>query len=192
MGTLTTMVPSVLFLLPLLANASPNCPEGWTEALSLHMGCLYLVKEGLDWWSAGRKCQDLVDGAHLVQINNIEQLAFLEQGLNFADGSTWTWHNNWWTAANDLDLEGDWTWSRSNHSNSGSSVGDFLWASDQPDNCVPGNFNPECVADENCGALVSGEDHMYNKYKMVDMYCDMELDYNRLMYSVCQFNPFKD
>ena len=123
------MVPYLL-LLPLItqARASSNdddvCPHGWTDATELGMGCLYLIQERLDWESARVRCgllQPPQYGVHLVVIDNPEQLAFLRQGLNFADGTKWITSHYWWTAASDRASEGIWTWGDSEHA-----VQDFL------------------------------------------------------------------
>lgn len=155
------MVLSTLLLLPALAHAIPDpqshepgpggCAEGWVDAFVLGMGCLYLLQEPLPWEDAGNTCKSL--GGQLVEIDNEEQLAFLQQGLNFADGAHWTTAHYWWTAANDKTLEGDWVWANSN-----TAVDSFLWSESQPDNCEP-NHNQDipgpCSAVENCGALYS-------------------------------------
>ena len=185
------MVSYILLLLPLLTQASAfsnsRCPEGWVDASTLGMGCLHLLQQPLDWESAEALCK-VMGGAHLVEIDNPDQLAFLQQGLNFVDGTSWVSHHYWWTAANDRDLEGDWVWS-----NSDFVVQDFLWASDQPNNCPPSTIGV-CSGDENCGALVSpGGD--IAEYKMVDIGCDLSVVHNHHapsydIYSVCQINDY--
>merc|ERR1711862_679156 len=122
MGVAAVMVLSTLLLLPALAHAIPDqqshepgpggCAEGWVDAFVLGMGCLYLLQEPLPWEDAGNTCKSV--GGQLVEIDNEEQLAFLQQGLNFADGAHWTTAHYWWTAANDKTLEGDWVWVNSN------------------------------------------------------------------------------
>merc|ERR1712098_35921 len=185
-STLLTMLLVTLLLQAVLSQAaSPYCPEGWTDALTLDMGCLYLIQEGLDWESATERCRNLGgEKAHLVEIQNAEQLTFLQQGLHFADGTNWSWHNYWWTGANDRAQEGSWIWAESR-----AEVPDFLWASDQPDNCTPNNSDGSCVS-ENCGALVITGQGNYDQYYMVDMPCEWDLYYKWYMYSVCQIAPF--
>merc|ERR1712154_564857 len=46
-------------------------------------------------------------------MGNQDQLQFLQQGLNFVDGTSWTSHHYWWTSAADQDDEGSWIWSNS-------------------------------------------------------------------------------
>merc|ERR1712224_122076 len=89
MGTpvAAVMVLSTLLLLPALAHAIPDpqshepgpggCAEGWVDAFVLGMGCLYLLQEPLPWEDAGNTCKSL--GGQLVEIDNEEQLAFLQQ-----------------------------------------------------------------------------------------------------------------
>merc|ERR1712179_788526 len=108
------MVLSTLLLLPAIAHAFPDpqsqgpggCTEGWVDAFVLGMGNI---------------CKSF--GGQLVEVDNVEQLAFLQQGLNFADGAHWTTAHYWWTAATDKTLEGDWVWANSN-----AAVDSFLWS----------------------------------------------------------------
>ena len=103
------MVLITLFLLPVLAHVFTEpkhhgpggCAEGWVDAFTLGMGCLYLLEEPLTWEDAGKS----MGGAHLVEMDNPDQLAFLQQGLSFAEGTYWPDAHYWWTAAT---MEGDW------------------------------------------------------------------------------------
>ena len=181
-------------MLPLLSSlfhlsyASPysNCPAGWTDAFNLGLGCLYLVQMPLTWTEANSYCRNL--GGHLVQLENQDQLQFLQQGLNFVDGTSWTSHHYWWTSAADQDDEGSWIWS-----NSKKNVADFLWAENEPDNC-PDNSIGVCVGDENCGALVSNGEAIADYY-LKDFDCDLSIVHNHhapsfQIYSVCQMYDF--
>ena len=182
------MACKLLLLLPVLASANSPCPAGWVDAFTLGMGCLYLLQEAHSWEEAGKICKSLQNTAHLVEIDSMEQLEFLQQGLNFVDGTSWVSHHYWWSSATDQELEDDWTWS-----NSGYSVQDFLWSSGQPDNCPPSTVGV-CSGTENCGALVSAGGEQA-KYKMVDINCELDTVHmthapSYQIFSVCQFKQF--
>lgn len=198
------MVLKTLLLLPVLARALTEpkhhgpggCAEGWVDALTLGMGCLYLLQEPLTWEDAGKRCKSM-GGAHLVEIDNADQLAFLQQGLSFAEGTHWTDAHYWWTAATDLTMEGDWVWS-----NSDFAVESSLWAPGQPDNCAY-DWMAGCVADENCGALRNTANNGGQTgwdgadYKMMDLQCDIDTVTGHhtpsfTIFSVCQIKQFAD
>jgi len=190
------MVLSTLLFLPVLAHAIPDpqshgpggCAEGWVDALTIGMGCLYLLQEPLTWEDAGKQCKSM-GGAHLVEIDNEEQLAFLQQGLNFAEGTHYTTAHYWWTAANDKTEEGDWVWA-----NSDFSVESFLWAESEPNNCDY-DWMAGCTGEENCGALYNGLRDGLADFRLHDLACGLDTVTGHhvpsfTIFSVCQIKQF--
>ena len=69
---------------------------------------------------------------------------------------------SWWTGGTDIGWEGNWTWA-----NSRQPVGDFVWASGQPNYGTKGN----------CLCL------LYSIYEGYDDYCAISQNY-----PICQLN----
>jgi len=124
-----------------------------------------------------------------VEIDNEEQLAFLQQGLNFAEGTHYTTAHYWWTAANDKTEEGDWVWA-----NSDFSVESFLWAESEPNNCDY-DWMAGCTGEENCGALYNGLRDGLADFRLHDLACGLDTVTGHhvpsfTIFSVCQIKQF--
>ena len=183
------MACKLLLLLPLLApvlaSANSPCPPGWVDAFTLGMGCLYLLQEAHSWEEAGKMCKSLQNTAHLVEIDSLEQLDFLEQGLNFVDGTSWVSHHT--TTGGALQLIRSWRMTGPG----ATQVTLFRTSSGHQDSLTTVGV---CSGTENCGALVSAGGEQA-RYKMVDINCELDTVHmthapSYQIFSVCQFKQF--
>ena len=120
------IIAAFLLLLSLSAGDSGSCPEEWTDASFVDMGCLYFNNtERIDWMEANEYCQTRLPelNSSLVELRTSEQLAFLQMLLDFdsdfAAGS--------WIAGTDVGSSGRWFWTKTL-----SPVEDFVWADGEP------------------------------------------------------------
>ena len=118
------IIGAFLLLHPSYGNGA--CPEDWTDASFVNMGCLHFNNsERLDWMDANEYCQTQMPerSSSLVEIRTKEQLAFLRIFLDFdsdfAAGS--------WVAGTDVGSSGRWFWATNL-----SPVEDFVWADGEP------------------------------------------------------------
>merc|ERR1712172_383907 len=132
MGTVKAKMLLIIgasFLLLLSVSAAEelgSCPEDWTDASFVDMGCLYFNNtERLDWMEANEYCQTGLPelNSSLVELKTSEQLAFLQMLLDFdsdfAAGS--------WIAGTNVGSSGRWFWATTL-----SPVEDFVWADGEP------------------------------------------------------------
>ena len=96
------------------------------------MGCLlFSSNTNLTWEEANIYCQEEENGT-LLQIWNELQLDFVRMELGFLFDHVQV--ERWWTSGTDAGREGTWRWASSLVP-----VGDFIWASSQPNNGLIGN-----------------------------------------------------
>ncbi|XP_077195024.1 uncharacterized protein LOC143838104 [Paroedura picta] len=78
------------------------CSEGWT---AFKQSCYKVSKESMPWSMAQQNCQSFASGAHLVDVKNKEEHAFL-----FAYLQSFSQIIMLWTGLNDIKVEGHQLW----------------------------------------------------------------------------------
>ena len=110
------------------ASQSGPCPEQWTDASFVDMGCLFFnVTHPLSWIDANEHCQMKMPerNSSLVDIRTAEQLAFLQMLLDFGDHVQGV--SGSWIAGTDVGSSGSWFWATTR-----TPVDDFIWADGEP------------------------------------------------------------
>merc|ERR1712126_473142 len=118
-------------------EVSSNCKEGWMDASSLNMGCLYFNHSdanGVSWFDASTYCYD--HNSYLLEIQTVDQLDFIRMALTVLETEIDNDSNRyWWTGGMDLNREGLWYWSHTL-----TEVGEFVWHQNEPDGGIAQNF----------------------------------------------------
>ena len=140
------------------------CSSPWVDGTLLDLGCLlFNSSETYTWEEASVYCQG-EENATLVEIWTDTQLDFIRMELRLLaelEGEA-----VWWTAGTDVGREGKWSWAPS-----GAAVGDFIWASSNPDGGISDNCLDLC---DSCANDIQGD------YKASDHKCDGKF------YPICQ------
>merc|ERR1711962_173156 len=103
------------------------CINGWK---TFNDRCYYFSGYKKSWNASENKCSELHPKAHLVSIVSKEEHEFISNNT----GTSITW-----IGGNDIDAEGNWTWS------DGRPWGYFKWHSDEPNNIR----NEDCLVEWN-------------------------------------------
>ncbi|XP_054843831.1 lithostathine-like [Eublepharis macularius] len=86
-------------------TAKSPCPEG---ALLFRRNCYEVFSNALPWRSAEKECQTLEEGAHLVSIQDIQELRFLSSYLRRQNAG----YNVWIGLHDPVSYRGqNWAWS---------------------------------------------------------------------------------
>merc|ERR1712112_526096 len=139
--------PSLLvtiFLLNVVVNVSGRdqkfhwkanqCPEHWTQATFVDMGCILINRtETMTWEEANTYCQE-VENASLLEIHTQDQMDYLAMELNSIEEFIGTAY--YWVAGTDKGREGRWIWMSSLEP-----VDDLLWYPGYPST----NYKTNCL-----------------------------------------------
>merc|ERR1712025_770007 len=102
-----------------------QCPEHWTQATFVDMGCILINRtEAMTWDEANIYCQE-VENASLLEIHTQDQMDYLSMELNAIEefiGAAY-----YWVGATDKGREGKWIWISSLEP-----VDDFVWHTGYP------------------------------------------------------------
>merc|ERR1712018_900126 len=155
MGELSVSL-SVIFLLAWPPSSSctggAGCPPGWSDVTSAGLGCLLFSSKSMFWSEADQYCSSAFTNASLIEILTQQQMDFLVAKLLELGG------RDWWAGGSDLDSEGDWRWTRS-----GQKVGDFVWASRQPD----GGSSQNCLDLYSAAGFLGVDYHCDSSYQPI-------------------------
>jgi cysteine-rich repeat protein len=110
------------------ADCEVECAAGWLDTATNH--CYRLIASSATWHDARDGCTSLSPGYDLAAISSDVELAFVVSQLPTPPSST-----RFWIGANDLQVEGTFTWSN------GEPWGFTAWATDEPNDT---NMNEDC------------------------------------------------
>ncbi|KAK3105709.1 hypothetical protein FSP39_003936 [Pinctada imbricata] len=126
MGTLLNDIPVLKRL------AEPGCRDGWNKFKS---SCYLIALQPATWAEAESFCM-AADGT-LVEIESQDESDFLEEQLRNRHGNKSTLYNSYWIGGNDVQVEGDFRWYRTN-----SPLTYTDWNPGQPDDA---STNEDCM-----------------------------------------------
>merc|ERR1712130_837356 len=140
-------------------KSTGTCPDKWVDATFVDMGCLYFYStEAMTWDEASSLCQ-MVSNGTLLEITSEIQLSFIQMELAVIEDHEDV-HFNWWTAATDVGINGQWFWITSR-----ADVEDFMWDTNYPSS----------VDYHNCMFMSSGSNYLGR-----NRFC------GNLLYPICQ------
>merc|ERR1712179_694422 len=114
---------------------SNPCPEKWTQATWVDLGCLlFNTTKSYTWEQAAVYCQSSNLNSTLVTFQDEEQMEFIQMELEALEEAVGA--RDWWTSGTDITREGQWVWLSSL-----TPVPEFVWHSGQP----AGGVNENCL-----------------------------------------------
>ena len=140
-------------------QSSGTCPDKWVDATFVNMGYLYFnTTEPMTWDRASSMCQ-MGWNSTLLEIRSEMQMAFIQMELSVIEDHEDA-NFQWWTAATDVGINGQWIWITSL-----TPVEDYFWYAGYPNGWGA----------ENCANL-----HVSSSYLGYNLACD------NLFYPICQ------
>merc|ERR1712133_357018 len=111
-----------------------QCPEHWTQATFVDMGCILINRtEQITWEEANTYCQE-VENASFLEIHTQDQMDYLSMELNSIEEFIGTGY--YWLGGTDKGREGKWIWMSSLEP-----VDSLLWQSGYP----KANYKQNCL-----------------------------------------------
>ena len=64
-----------------VSSISGDCPDGWVDARSVSLGCLFFEGKTMSWWDAHFACRRRSKDAILLEVFKVEQLDYVRQKI---------------------------------------------------------------------------------------------------------------